>query len=162
MIIITIAVILGILGIIGAVMPGLPGPILAYAALFALSFHPAVSFSTTQLVVAGVTAVIITLLDYIIPALSTKKFGGSKAGVWGCNIGLILTIIGLPFGPQGLLGVIVWPFLGAFVGEIITGAPPKVAVRSATGAFIGFLCGTGLKLTYGIVIAIIMIATAFN
>lgn len=96
-------------------------------------------------------------MDYIIPSVSTKKFGGSKAGVWGCNIGLVISIIGLPFGPQGLLGVIVWPFLGALIGEYLKCHNLKTSAKAAFGAFIGFLCGSGLKLIYGTIILFILI-----
>lgn len=92
---------------------------------------------------AGVM-VVITALDYFIPMWGTKRFGGTKAGVTGSTIGLI---VGLFLGP---IGIVVGPFLGALAGELIT-APDefKRALRSATGSFVGFLLGTGLKLIYG-------------
>lgn len=158
---IIIAIILAILGFVGAVTPGLPGPPLSWFGLLILGFHSAVDFSTTMLVVTAILAVAITVLDYVIPSLSTKKFGGSKAGVWGCNIGLVISIIGLPFGPQGLLGVIVWPFLGALIGELIVSHDIQVSLKSATGAFAGFLCGSGLKLIYTAAIVFIMILQLF-
>lgn len=157
MVIIILSIILAIVGIIGAVVPALPGPVLSWAAFFLLSFNPSSTFSTTQIVIAAAIAVIITVMDYIIPSISTKKFGGSKAGVWGVNIGLVISIIGLPFGPQGLLGVIIWPFLGALVGEYLKSHDLKTSAHAALGAFIGFLCGSGLKLIYSIVILIIII-----
>lgn len=156
-VVLIIAIILAITGFVGSVTPGLPGPPISWAALLLLNFYPSVTISTTLLVVMAVAAAIITVLDYIIPSISTKKFGGSKAGVWGCNIGLIISFIGLPFGPQGLLGVIIWPFLGALIGELIMSKDLKVSARSATGAFIGFLCGTGFKLIYAVTIIFMMI-----
>lgn len=128
---IILSIILAIVGIIGAVVPALPGPVLSWAAFFLLSFNPSTPFSTTQIVIA--------------------------AGVWGVNIGLVISIIGLPFGPQGLLGVIVWPFLGALVGEYLKSHDMKISAHTALGAFIGFLCGSGLKLIYGIIILLIII-----
>lgn len=157
MIFIILSVILAIAGVVGAIAPGLPGPILSWGAFFLLSFHPSSSFSTTQIIVVAAIAVAITVMDYIIPSISTKKFGGSKAGVWGCNIGLVISIIGLPFGPQGLLGVIVWPFLGALIGEYLKCRNLKTSAKAAFGAFIGFLCGSGLKLIYGTIILFILI-----
>ncbi len=152
-----IAIILAILGFVGSVTPGLPGPPISWLALLVLNFHSSVEVGTVTLIVMAVIAAIITVLDYIIPSISTKKFGGSKAGVWGCNIGLIISFFGLPFGPQGLLGVIAWPFLGALIGELIMSKDLKVSARSATGAFIGFLCGTGFKLIYAAIIVFMMI-----
>lgn len=157
MIIIILAFILAVVGTIGAVVPGIPGPVLSWAALFLLSFSDASSAGTALVAVAAVAAVIITVMDYVIPSVSTKKFGGSKAGVWGCNVGLVISIIGLPFGPQGLLGVIVWPFLGALIGEYLKCHDFKISAHAAFGAFIGFLCGSGLKLIFGVVILFIMI-----
>ena len=71
----------------------------------------------------------------------TKKSGGSKAATWGSTIGLI---IGLFAGP---LGIIAGPFVGALVGELIhTDWNYSIAFKSAWGAFLGFLCGTGMKM----------------
>lgn len=162
MVFITLAILLAIAGFIGSVVPGIPGPPLSWAALFLLSFYPSVNFSATMLIVMAVIAGIITVLDYVIPSISTKKFGGSKAGVWGCNVGLVISIVGLPFGPQGLLGVVFWPFVGALVGELIASRNMKIALHSATGAFVGFLCGSGLKLMFATVVVFVMILAAIH
>lgn len=156
-VLIIIAFVLAVLGILGSVLPGLPGPPLSWIGLLLLGFTTAADYSPTFLFLTAAVAAVITVLDYVVPALSTKRHGGSKAGVWGCNIGLVLSIIGLPFGPQGLLGVIVWPFVGAFIGELISNKAPREALRAAWGAFVGFLTGTGLKLAYTLIIAILMV-----
>lgn len=88
--------------------------------------------------------IVISVLDYLIPIWGTKKFGGSKAGVMGSTIGLI---VGIFFGP---LGIILGPFAGALLGELLVNKTEfKGAMKSATGSFIGFLLSTGLKLIYG-------------
>ena len=159
---IILAVILALIGIAGSVVPGLPGPPLSWTAVLVLSFTTAADYSAMFLFATGFIAAVITVLDYVVPSLSTKKFGGSKAGIWGCNIGLVISIIGLPFGPQGLLGVILWPpFIGAFVGELISGKQSREALRAAWGAFVGFLTGTGLKFVYAIVLAVIIARDLF-
>ena len=158
---IVLAVILALIGVAGSIIPGLPGPPLSWAALLVISFTTAADYSAMFLFATGLIAAVITVLDYVVPSLSTKKYGGSKAGVWGCNIGLVISIIGLPFGPQGLVGVIVWPFVGAFVGELVCGKESKEALRAAWGAFVGFLTGTGLKFVYGIAIAVIIARDLF-
>lgn len=144
-------------GIAGAVIPGLPGPPISWVGLLLASLTPFVTADTTLLVVTAVIAALITVLDYLVPSLTTKLRGGSKYGVWGCNIGLILSIFGLPFGPQGLLGVIFWPFVGALVGEYINQRELEPAFRAAGGAFLGFLTGTLLKLAYCITLLIIVL-----
>ena len=154
---IIVAILLALIGIAGSIIPGLPGPPFSWAALLVLNFTTAADHNATYLIVTAAVAVVITLLDYVVPSLSTKRHGGSKAGVWGCNIGLVVSIIGLPFGPTGLIGVIFWPFIGALVGELLSGKQSREAVRAAWGAFLGFLTGTGLKLAYGIFAAFFIV-----
>ena len=156
-VLIIVAILLALIGIAGSIIPGLPGPPFSWAALLVLNFTTAADHNATFLVVTAAVAVVITLLDYVVPSLSTKRHGGSKAGVWGCNIGLVVSIIGLPFGPTGLIGVIFWPFVGALVGELLSGKQSREAVRAAWGAFLGFLTGTGLKLAYGIFAAFFIV-----
>lgn len=150
-----------LVGIAGAVIPGLPGPPISWLGLLLASLTPFVGASATLLIVTAVIAAIITVLDYVVPSLATKLRGGSKYGVWGCNIGLILSIFGLPFGPQGLLGVIFWPFVGALVGEYINKRQWEPSLRAAWGAFLGFLTGTILKLVYCITLLVIVIVGLF-
>lgn len=150
-----------VVGIAGAVIPGLPGPPVSWVGLLLASFTTFVTVSTTLLIVTAVIAAVITVLDYVVPSLSTKRLGGSKYGVWGCNIGLVISIFGLPFGPQGLLGVIFWPFVGALIGEYLQQHEWRPALRAAWGAFLGFLTGTLLKLAYCLVLLVIVIVGLF-
>lgn len=146
-----------IVGIIGSVVPALPGPPISWLGLLLAGFTPWVDTTPILLIVTAGVAVVITVLDYVVPSLTTKRFGGSKYGIWGCNIGLVISIIGLPFGPTGLLGVIFWPFAGAFVGEYLKQQDLKPALKAALGAFIGFLTGTFLKVAYGIALLVVVI-----
>ena len=152
-----LSLLLVLLGIAGSVIPALPGPPLSWAGLLFLNLAPYGDRSIPFLVITAVVAALITVMDFVLPAISTKSHGGSKAGVWGCNIGLVISLVGLPFGPQGLLGIIFWPFVGALVGELLNRQRNGSSFRAAWGAFVGFLSGTFLKLAYAIFIAFFVV-----
>lgn len=141
---------------IGSVLPALPGPPLAWLGLLSLYFTTYGYFSVGFLGVMAAIMVAITILDFVIPAWGTKKFGGTRAGAIGSVVGLI---VGLFFG---FLGIIMGPFLGALVGELLTNPIAfKQAWRSATGSFLGFVIGTTLKLAYCGVCAFYFVKAVF-
>ncbi|MCL4166548.1 UNVERIFIED_CONTAM: hypothetical protein GTU68_006372, partial [Idotea baltica] len=104
-------------------------------------------------------ALIVFALDYIIPAMGTKKFGGTKAGMLGTTIGLLVAIFFPILGP---VGIIVWPFVGALVGELLNKADKKTATKAAFGSFLGFLTGTFLKFMVTIVYLGLFVTTAWE
>lgn len=128
-------------GILGCVLPVIPGPPLSYLGLLLLHFTERYQFSSRFLIIWAIITTVVYALDYLIPAWGTKKFGGSKRGVWGSIIGLV---IGLFFFPP--FGIIIGPFVGAVVGELTSGKDSGVALKSGFGSFLGFLLGTLLKL----------------
>ncbi len=142
-------------GLIGAFLPIIPGPPLAYIALLLLHWGTDTGFSGNFLITMGIAALVIVLLDYYFPILGTKRLGGSKTGVRGSTIGLlvgliILPILGISIGPFGLLGLILCPFLGAWIGERWAGKSPDQAIKAAFGSFLGFLAGTFIKFIYSV------------
>ena len=138
---IIIGVILILIGIIGCIIPGIPGPPIAYIALLIQNLKDENPFTTKFLVIWLIITISVTVLDYLVPAIGTKKFGGTKRGVWGSIIGLF---IGIFFFPP--VGLIVGPFLGAFIGELTGGKETDIALKAGFGSFIGFLFGVTLKL----------------
>ena len=141
----TLGGILMILGIIGCVLPVIPGPPLSFVGLLLLHFSNYAEFSFEFLLLMGAIAVIVTIMDYILPVWGTKKFGGSKAGMWGAAIGLVL---GLIFFPP--LGIIVGPFAGAVIGEALTGKDAANSFKAGLGSLMGLMVGIGLKLAASI------------
>jgi len=138
-------------GIAGCVLPVLPGPPVAYIALILLQLTSSTQLHISLLVIMGLIVLAITILDYVVPVWGTKKFGGSKGGSWGSTIGLI---IGVFFSPlSALTSIILFPFIGAFIGEIIYGKKINEALRAAFGSFIGFLTGVFMKIAVSLVIA---------
>lgn len=139
---VVLSAILILLGLVGCILPVLPGPPLSFAGLLVAHFTRWGNISTELLVWLAIAAAVATALDYVLPIWATKKFGGSKRGVWGATIGLI---IGIFFFPP--IGIILGPFIGALVGELTSSdfQNKKRAFMSALGSFIGFLMGTGLK-----------------
>lgn len=142
----TLAIVLLIIGIIGCLVPVLPGPPLSFGGLIILHFSKFAEFSSNLLIILGVIAGLVSVLDYFVPIWGTKKFGGSKYGTRGATVGLI---IGLFFGPFGL---ILGPFLGAVIGEMMFKDDFKYAMRAGFGSLLGFLTGVGLKLAASLAI----------
>lgn len=130
-----------LLGIVGSFLPVLPGPITSWFGLLLLHLTNAIPTNWTFLGITLVVAVLVFVMDYIIPAIGTKRFGGSKYGIYGTTIGLI---IGLIF--MGPFGIIIGPFVGALIGELaFANKDTESAFKAAFGSFLGFLFSTLLK-----------------
>jgi uncharacterized protein YqgC (DUF456 family) len=134
-----------ILGIIGCLVPVLPGPPLSFIGLLLLHFSRFAHFTLTTLIIFASVAVVVSVLDYLVPVWGTKTFGGSKYGTRGATVGLV---IGLFLGPVGL---IIGPFIGAFVGEMIFKDNVAYAFKAGFGSLLGFLTGIGLKLAASLI-----------
>lgn len=140
--------ILLIIGIIGTILPVLPGAPLAYLGLIVFKFSDDCTYGWLTIIFAGLFVLIGFLMDYFLPSYFTKKLGGTKYGIWGSVLGLI---VGLFFPP---IGFIIGPFIGAFLGElIISKSTTKLALKSAFGSFIGFMVTTG----YDMILVLIFI-----
>lgn len=137
---IVIGGILMITGIVGCLLPVLPGPPMSFLGLLVLQLQTPPSFSTKFLLFWAGIVIVVTVLDYIVPIIGTRRYGGTKFGIWGCGIGLI---VGLWFGPPG---IILGPFLGALIGEWVGHRNGDQALRAALGSFFGFLFGMLIKL----------------
>lgn len=138
------AVACGIIGFLGAVIPVLPGTILSYIGLLCAYFTSDADISNQKLIIWGIIAALAVILDYILPGYMSKKFGGTKKGVTGATVGVLL---GMFFGPAG---IIFGPFIGAFVGEMMNDhKSTDKALKVAIGSLLSFFMGTGLKLIVG-------------
>ncbi|SOC21030.1 hypothetical protein SAMN05880501_112100 [Ureibacillus xyleni] len=91
--------------------------------------------------------------DSISNLIGVKKFGGTKAGMWGSTIGLLVGPFIIP-----VVGILIGPFLGAVIGELfVTKSEFKSALKSGVGSLVGFLTSV---VTKGI-IQVIMIVIFF-
>ena len=80
------------------------------------------------------------LIDYMVPVWGARKFGAGKAGIYGCIIGLAIGLFVFP-----PFGIIFGPFIGAVIGEVITGKEADNAMKAGFGSFVGFMTGVMLK-----------------
>ena len=148
-----------LVGIIGSFLPVLPGPPLSWVGLLLLHLTNTVDNNWLFLAITLVIALLVFALDYIIPAMGTKRFGGSKYGMIGTTIGLLVAIIFPVLGP---LGIILWPFLGALIGELLNKSDSKTAMRAAFGSLLGFLTGTFIKFLVAVVYLGFFISTVWE
>jgi uncharacterized protein YqgC (DUF456 family) len=137
-----------LIGILGSFLPVLPGPPISWLGLLFLHLTKAVTLSWWFLGTTLIIALFIFAMDYVIPAMGTKRFGGTRAGMIGTTLGLLVALFFPIFGP---LGIIIWPFIGALVGELLNKADNKTATKAAFGSFLGFLTGTFLKFLVAVV-----------
>lgn len=138
---IVLAFILIIVGLVGTFIPMFPGLPIGWLGLFVAFFSPSCTLSIWTVVITLLLMLIISVLDYVIPARMVKKSGGTKSGERGALIG---SLTGIIFVNPIIL--IFGSFIGALIGELINDSKDiKKAIKSAFSSFIGFLLGTGIK-----------------
>ncbi|MCD8262686.1 MAG: DUF456 domain-containing protein [Bacteroides sp.] len=128
-------------GFVCCIIPGVPGLPFAYLAMIILQVTERVQFSVAQMLIWLCLVIVVQIIDYLTPMWGTRRWGGSKAGIWGSMIGTLAGVILFP--PWG---IVIGPFVGAFIGEIINKRSFEKATRAGYGALIGFIAGTALKL----------------
>lgn len=140
LILLSLAAILMLVGILGSFLPMLPGIPVSWLGLLLLHLAPVIPMNYTFLGVTLLVTIIIFALQYAIPALGTKYLGGSKQGMFGATIGLFAGIfIPIPFA------ILIAPFVGAYLGEILNKSDSKTALKAASGSFIGLLASTFME-----------------
>jgi len=132
----SIIILLIVLAFVGLVYPVIPsvllviGSFLIYGAFY--SFEP---FNWLFWMIQGLLVVLIFTADYLANLLGVKKFGGSKAGIWGSTIGLLLGPFVIP-----VAGILIGPFIGAIAGELLVNRTSfKLAVKIGVGSVLGFI-----------------------
>ena len=135
-----IGIIFCLVGIVGSFIPIVPGPISSWLGLLILNLTKAVEFNFQFIALTFIIAIIISVLDYLVPIIGVKKLGGTKGGLIGASIGLVTALIIL--GPLGLL---IGPFIGAIAGEMINKKKLTESLKPAFGSLIGILIGSGIK-----------------
>lgn len=146
LLIIGTATIVMLLGIAGSFLPVLPGPLTSWVGFLILNTSDSIKLSTTFIILTGLVALAIFILDYTIPAMGTKKFGGSRYGVIGTTLGLIIGLLAPIPG-----GIIIGPFVGALIGELIYNNDQKRAFKAAFGSFVGFITSVLMKFIVSLV-----------
>lgn len=136
-----------IIGFLGCILPVIPGVPLSYVGIILLHLTSVAHFSPQFLIIWGIIVIAVQILDYFVPIWGTKKFGGGKKGAWGSALGVVAGIFLIP--PWG---IIIFPFVGAVVGELIDEKDFKAAVKAGFGAFLGFIAGTLMKLVVAVIL----------
>ena len=149
--------VLMVVGLLGVVLPILPGIPLAWLGLFIYAIGTSFErISIATVIVFSILTVLALLLDFLAPMLGAKKYRASKLGVFGAFLGFTVGIFVL-----GFWGIILGPFIGALLGELIAGRRPRQALGSAFGTFLGFVAGTLFKIIVILVMAGFFIASLF-
>lgn len=137
------SILLFLAGLAGTVLPMLPGPVLIFAGML---FYGIVTdfagLDSNFYLLQTMALIILFLVDYVSSAAGVKVFGGSKKTGLAAGLGVLVGLLIL-LGP---LGLVIGPFAGAVLVEILAGSSVERSIRIGFGAVIGLLGGTLVKL----------------
>ena len=151
-ILLIVSAVLIITGLIGSFLPIIPGPITSWFGLFTLSQIQDFPYNNTLLILTFIIAIIIFIVDYFIPIIGSKYFGGSKYGIIGTTTGLLIGLLSpIPFG------IIIGAFLGALIGEYFGGKSVSEGIKPAIGSLVGIISSSIIKFITGFSFLVIYI-----
>lgn len=149
-----VSIVLLILGILGTFLPILPGLLLSLCGLLIYKFGTDAPLSMVYVWIFSALTLLSIILNYVIPARTNRKYGGTRWGSVGSVIG---TLAGMFFIPVPF-GFLIGMFAGVFIGELLHDASDrKKAWNSTKGAFIGFLYGTGFNFIVGLAMFLVVV-----
>jgi uncharacterized protein YqgC (DUF456 family) len=150
--IIFLSILFCIIGLIGSFTPIVPAPLTCWVSFLILKLSGVIYISNFFIIFTFMISISIFLIDFLLPSIGAKKFGGSKKGIFGCTIGLILGFVFL-----GIIGSLFGSIIGAFIGESINKSDLKSRLNASIGAFIAFITGVFLKFSVSIVFLFLLI-----
>ncbi|HEX3528740.1 MAG TPA: DUF456 family protein [Thermoanaerobaculia bacterium] len=150
-----LAIALVLVGIAGAVLPALPGvPLVFVGLLLAAWIDGFQKVGWVTMTILGLLTLFSFALDFLATSLGAKKAGASKLAIAGGALG---ALVGLFFAIPGL---ILGPFVGAFLGELVARRGRNQAVKSGLGTWLGLVVGTAGRLAL-IVAMVAIFVTAY-
>lgn len=136
-----LAAALVLVGIAGTILPALPGVPLVFAGMLVAAWAGDFALiGWPTLTVLGVLTVLALIVDFMASVLGARRVGASGWALFGAAAG---TLVGVFFGLPGLL---LGPFLGALIGELIAGGTLRRSTAVGIGAWLGFVFGTLAKI----------------
>jgi hypothetical protein len=136
-----LVVVLVVVGIAGTVLPALPGVTLVFAGLLLAAWVDGFEkVGWLPLVVLGLLTALSFIVDFAATALGAKRVGATKLAVIGAFVGTVAGFF------LGLPGLILGPFVGATVGELISNRDLGRAGKVGLGTWVGMVFGTAAKL----------------
>lgn len=152
------SIVLLALGLLGTFLPVLPGLLLSLCGLLIYKFGTDAPLPMAYVWIFSALTLLSIILNYVIPARTTRKYGGTRWGSIGSVIG---TFAGMFFIPVPF-GFLIGMFLGVFVGELLHDArDKKKAWNSTKGALVGFIYGTGFNFIVGLAMFLVVIFDMF-
>lgn len=151
-----VAFLLILVGVAGTIVPALPGIPMIFAGAWLIGYMEDYQyFGWGTLIALGVLTVISLIIDWVSQTMGAQKAGATKLGLSGAFLG---TIIGIPFG---LVGIFLFPVLGAFIGEMIGHRDMRKAGKVSWATWIGMIAGIAAKLAIAFIMIGIMCVMRF-
>jgi uncharacterized protein len=141
-----LAGILVLVGLAGTLLPMLPGvPFVFGGLLIAAWIGDFQRIGWPTITILAILTALAIVIDFVATMLGAKRAGASKLALLGAAIG---SIVGIFFG---LIGIFIFPFVGAVIGEYLQhqklGNAGKVGVATWLGLLFGALAKLALALT---------------
>jgi len=146
----SLALLVMLAGLIGSLVPGFPGTlvVLAAAVVHRLCFGQDSAGNLVLVILAALTAAALAF-DFLAGMFGANKFGATWRGMLGAVLG---GFIGLFFG---LPGIIVGPFVGATLFELLGDRELKPALKAGLGATLGLFAGIIGKFSIAVVMILL-------
>lgn len=153
-----ISIIFLVIGLAGTFLPVLPGLLLSLGGLLLYKFGTNAPLPMAYVWIFSALTILSMILNYVIPARQTRKYGGTRWGSIGSVVGTILGMLFIPIP----LGFLIGMFAGVFVGELLHDrSDKKKAWNSTKGAMVGFIYGTGFNFIVGLAMLLVVIVDIF-
>lgn len=148
-------IVLGTVGSIVPIVPGIPAALIGLI-IYGFATH-FVAVTVLGLMIFSALTLLTIVLDVFGPGLAAKGYKSSRTGAWGAILGGIFGIFIL-----GPIGVLVGPFLGGFLGELLASGNHERSLKTAWAAFVGQMIGWAFKLSVGIAMFIYLMISIFK
>lgn len=129
------------IGLVGIVFPLLPGATFLFAGMWLAAWiedYQRISVGTIWWLFA--LMLLSFVVDWVASALGAKKAGASKAAIIGATLGSIFGVL------VGFWGLLIFPFVGAFIGELMTHGDQLRAHKVGFAAWLGTMLGLITKI----------------